>query len=156
MSGENHQLDSFTIERVYPNCRAHVWAAWSVPEKKAAWFGSRPSAMDFRPGGAERTSFSNDMGEHTNDTRYFEIRDEELIVLAYSMAVNGRVHTVSLATIVFTDEGGGTRLRYTEQMCVLPPSDGVSGRKEGWSGLLDSLGTYLEADTPASAKSASA
>ena len=154
MTGENHQLDSFTIERVYPNCRAHVWSAWSVPEKKAAWFGNRALDMDFRPGGGERTSFSNDMGEHTNDTRYFAIREEELIVLAYSMAMKGRVHTVSLATIVFLDEGGGTRLRYTEQMCVLPPSDGPQGRTHGWSVLLDGLGTYLEADTLANAGAA--
>jgi hypothetical protein len=70
------------------------------------------------------------------------------------MAMNGRVHTVSLATIVFLDEGGGTRLRYTEQMCVLPPSDGPQGRAHGWSALLDGLGNYLEADTLANARSA--
>lgn len=152
MTGVNHQLDSFTIERVYPNCRAHVWAAWSVPEKKAVWLGNRPIEMDFRPGGTERSSFRNDMGQHTNETRYFEIRDEELIVMAYSMAMNGRVHTVSLATIVFVDEGGGTRLRYTEQMCVLPPSDGADGRSHGWGALLDKLHAYLEADARVSAR----
>jgi uncharacterized protein YndB with AHSA1/START domain len=61
---------------------------------------------------------------------------------------------VSLATIVFIDEGGGTRLRYTEQMCVLPPSDGPQGRAHGWGVLLDALGNYLEADTLANAGSA--
>jgi uncharacterized protein YndB with AHSA1/START domain len=147
----DHQLDSFTLERVYPNCLAHVWSAWSTPEKKSAWFGGRAIDMDFRPGGSERSSFSNEMGEHANETRYFEIRDESLIVMAYSMAMNGRVHTVSLVTIAFADEGGGTRLRYTEQMCVLPPSDGAAGRAHGWGALLDTLGTYLEADTRAHA-----
>lgn len=153
MTESNHQLDSFTIERIYPNCRAHVWSAWSVPEKKAAWFGSRAMDMDFRVGGGEKTSFRNDMGEHTNDTRYFEILDEQRIVLAYSMAMNGRVHTVSLVTITFEDEGGGTRLRYTEQMCVLPPSDGAAGRTHGWGALLDRLGDYLVEDTAANAGS---
>jgi uncharacterized protein YndB with AHSA1/START domain len=151
MTALDHQLDSFTIERVYPNCRAHVWSAWSVPTKKAAWLGNRPIEMDFRPGGVERSGFRNEMGQHTSEGRYFEIRDEELIVMAYSMAMNGRVHTVSLATIVFTDDGGGTRLRYTEQMCVLPPSDGTEGRCHGWGVLLDGLHTYLEADTRISA-----
>jgi uncharacterized protein YndB with AHSA1/START domain len=145
--------DSFTIERVYPHCRAHVWAAWSVPEKKAAWLGSRPIEMDFRPGGAERIGFSNEMGDHLNQTRYFEIRDEELIVLAYSMAMNGLVHSTSLTTVTFADEGGGTRLRYTEQMCVLPNSDGAPGRTHGWGVLLDGLGAYLGADTAATAGS---
>ena len=139
--------DSYTIERVYPNCVAHVWSAWSIPEKKAKWFGGAAADMDFRTGGSERRSFRNDMGEHTNETRYFEIRDEQLIVLGYSMAMNGRVHTVSLTTIAFMDENGGTRLRYTEQMCVLPPSDGAKGRSHGWGALLDNLGEYLEEDT---------
>lgn len=156
MTDAQYRHDSFTIERVYPNCRAHVWAAWSLPEKKARWFGSRAMDMDFRPGGSDRASFTNDMGEHVNETRYFEIRDEELIVLGYSMAMNGRIHTVSLATIAFLDEGGGTRLRYTEQMCVLPSSDGGEGRSHGWGALLDGLGRYLEADTLANAGAMSA
>jgi len=143
--------DSYTIERVYPNCVAHVWAAWSIPEKKAKWFGGGTADMDFRIGGGERTSFRNEMGEHINETRYFEIRNEELIVLGYSMAMNGRVHTVSLTTIAFMNENGGTRLRYTEQMCVLPPSDGAAGRSHGWGVLLDNLGNYLEEDTAANA-----
>jgi len=63
------------------------------------------------------------------------------------MAVNGRVHTTSLATIAFRDENGGTRLTYTEQMCVVPPSDGVEGRRHGWGALLDGLGGYLVKDT---------
>lgn len=151
MTDTHYSHDSFTIERVYPNCLAHVWSAWSIPEKKARWFGGNGDDMDFRPGGIERTSFRNEMGEHTNETRYFEIRDEQLIVLAYSMAVNGVVHAVSLTTIAFIDENGGTRLRYTEQMCVLPPSDGAKGRTQGWGALLDGLAHYLEEDTLANA-----
>lgn len=40
------------------------------------------------------------MGAHRNETRYFEIKNGERVVLAYSMALNGRVHTVSLATVL--------------------------------------------------------
>ena len=142
---EHHR--QFTIERIYPNCPAHVWAAWSIREKKAAWMRDAGLEMDFRPGGVERSRFRDQMGEHIHEARYFEIKDGERIVLAYSMAVNGRIHTVSLVTIVLRDEGGGTRLFYTEQMCVIPPSDGADGRKRGWSALLDGLGAYLVADT---------
>lgn len=139
--------DSFTIERLYPNCRDHVWSAWSVPEKKAAWFGSAGHHMDFRVGGSERVSHRDAMGEHVNETRYFEIVEGERIVMAYSMAMNGRVHTVSLATILFADHGGGTRLTYTEQMCVIPPSDGVAGRRHGWGVLLDAVERLLAVET---------
>ena len=138
--------DSFTLDRVYPERRSEVWAAWSIPEKKAAWMKSPVLEMDFRPGGSERWAVRDGMGEHVNEARYFEIREGERIVLAYSMAVNDRVHTVSLATVTFADEkGGGTRLRYTEQMCVLPPSDGMKGRQHGWGLMLDRLGQALKA-----------
>ena len=142
-----HHRD-FTIERVYPHCRAHVWAAWSIPEKKAAWLKNRDLEMDFRPGGTEHSRFSNERGEHEKQASYFEIKDQERIVMAYSMAENGRVHTVSLATITFLDESGGTRLIYNEQMCVIPPSDGAEGRKHGWNFLLDWLSDYLAEDSP--------
>lgn len=138
--------DSFTVERIYPNCRDHVWSAWSMPAKKAKWFGGGDHSLDFRAGGGERASFCDEMGEHVNETRYFEIVEGERIIMAYSMAVNGRVHTVSLATILFADEGGGTRLTFIEQMCVIPPSDGVEGRRHGWGELLGGLETFLVSD----------
>ena len=146
MSEQSQYHREFTLERLYPNCRDHVWAAWNIREKKAAWLGSEGLEMDFSPGGAERSSFRDSMGEHTNEGRYFEIKDGQRIVLAYSMALNGRVHTVSLTTILFEDADGGTRLTYSEQMCVIPPSDGMEGRKRGWNALLDSLAKYLTAD----------
>jgi uncharacterized protein YndB with AHSA1/START domain len=87
--------DSFTLERIYPNCREHVWSAWAMPAKKATWFGGGDHSMDFRAGGGERAAFRDGMGEHVNETRYFEIAEGERIVFAYSMAVNGRVHGVA-------------------------------------------------------------
>ena len=147
MGEQSQHHREFTLERLYPNCKEHVWAAWSIRDKKAAWLGSKDLEMDFFPGGIERSGFRNSMGEHTSEGRYFEIKEGERIVLAYSMAVNGRVHTVSLATITLEDEQGGTRLKYTEQMCVIPPSDGVEGREHGWGALLDGLAGYLAADT---------
>lgn len=138
--------ENFTIERTYPNCREHVWSAWSNPAKKAKWFGGKVHSMDFVVGGRETASFRDDMGEHVNETRYFEIVENERIVMAYSMAMNGRVHTVSLATIRFVDHNGGTRLTFTEQMCVIPPSDGVEGRRHGWGELLGGLETFLVSD----------
>ena len=136
--------EQFTIERLYPISKNDVWAAWSEREKKAEWMGARALEMDFRPGGAERSTFREGMGEHVNEGRYFEISQGSRIVLAYSMALNGRVHTVSLATIVFRDEKRSTRLVYTEQMCIIPPSDGLAGRIHGWGVLLDRLGAQLE------------
>lgn len=143
MENKAQYHEEFTIERVYPNVKDEVWAAWSEREKKAEWMGAPTLEMDFRPGGSERSTFREDMGEHVNEGRYFEISQGSRIVLAYSMSLNGRIHTVSLATILFGDEKRSTRLTYTEQMCIIPPSDGLEGRKHGWGVLLDALGARL-------------
>lgn len=149
MSTAEQHHDTFLIERIYPNRLEHVWSAWSVPEKKRAWFGGEVGDADFRVGGTETKEFNNEMGRHTNYTCYFEIQELQRIVFAYSMAMNGVIHTVSLTTVTFADHDGGTRLSYTEQMCIIPPSDGAPGRTHGWNALLDSLGEYLLEDTGA-------
>jgi uncharacterized protein YndB with AHSA1/START domain len=146
---ETHRHETFTIDRVYPNSRDEVWAAWTRPVERSQWFGIAPHEADFRVGGSESRSFFNDMGEHRNDTRYFDILDGERIVLAYAMAMNGRVHSVSLVTVTFADTEGGTRLTYGEQMCLLPPGDGAEGRRHGWGVLLDRFADYLRAGPPA-------
>lgn len=145
----NAHTDSFVIERVLAKCPAHVFSAWSDPDKKRQWFAATPERaksyeFDFRVGGREYGSFENDMGRHENETRYFAIIPDELIVFSYSMAMNGRVHSVSLVTVRFADEGGGTHLTYTEQMCVIEPSDGAAGREHGWNALLDGMEQVLD------------
>ncbi|MBU1175376.1 MAG: SRPBCC family protein [Alphaproteobacteria bacterium] len=142
---------TFTIERVLAKCPAHVFSAWSEPDKKRKWFAASPNqaeshVLDFSVGGREYGAFENEMGLHENETRYFEIVPDELIVFSYSMAMNKRVHSVSLVTVRFADMNGGTRLIYTEQMCVIEPSDGAAGREHGWNALLDGMASVLEAE----------
>jgi uncharacterized protein YndB with AHSA1/START domain len=143
MTEPRERHEEFSTVRRYPSARPEVWAAWSVREKKAAWLNNPALELDFRVGGKERSEYRDGRDLHVNETCFFEIQEQERIVLAYSMAKNDRVHSVSLTTITFEDDGGGTSLSYREQMCILPPSDGVEGRKHGWNVLLDMLGTYL-------------
>ena len=147
----NAHHQSFAIERVLEKCPAHVFSAWSHADKKRRWMtASKEQAenyiLDFSVGGREYGAFENEMGRHENETRYFEIIENELIVFSYSMAMNGRVHSVSLVTVRFADEGGGTRLSYDEQMCVIEPSDGAAGREHGWNALLDAMEGVLYQD----------
>ena len=135
--------ETFTITRAYEKSRDLVWSGWSDQAKKTKWMGGGLERMEFAPGGSERHVFNDQMGQHVNDTRYFEIVPGQRIILAYSMALNGRVHSVSLTTVTFADQGGGTLLTYTEQMTVLPPSDGLQGRRHGWTAILDSLDKAL-------------
>jgi len=54
-----------------------------------------------------------------------------------SRLVGGQASVSELA-----DEGGGTRLTFTEQTCIIPPSD----RRNGWGGLQDGLERFLAGD----------
>lgn len=139
------QHDSFTLQRHYPQPVADVWAAWTNRDLKAAWFGDGLQTLDAHPGGAERLVVRMGDDEHTNETRYFVVEQGAHLVMAYSMAKNGRVHTVSLATVQFAPVDGGTQLTYHEQMTILPPSDGAPGRQRGWNALLDALAEALQA-----------
>ena len=62
------------------------------------------------------------------------------------MAMNGRVHSASLATVTFEETGDGTRLVFTETLAEIGESDGVNGRRGGWEGLLGHLETCLNGE----------
>ncbi len=149
--------DSFTIERRLRACPAHVWAAWAESDLKRQWFVDSDGegwrtldySLDFRVGGLETGRFvlasGPGAGEHANVTHYLDIVPGERIALAYTMSVNGRTHSASLATVSFAGAGGGTLLTYTEQGAWFGASDGVDGRREGWETLLAALERVLEA-----------
>ncbi len=145
--------ERFTLERVYPRCLAHVWSAWTARDRKWAWYGNGPVpadyVLDFRTGGSEVAAFTSPMGRHENRTTYLDVQPERHIAFAYSMALNGRVHSASVTTVQFFDEGGGTRLVFTEQIASIGPSDGMEGRRHGWGEILSGLGRWLEETTGA-------
>ncbi|SHG86499.1 SRPBCC family protein [Marivita hallyeonensis] len=153
------QHDSFSLTREIAACRDHVWAAWADPTLKRAWFVDHDGPewktvhynSDFRVGGWERggwkmeaTDHTPMAGEHSNETVYLEIEDRARIIYAYTMAMNGKIHSASLATVTFEDAGGGTRLTYTEQITQLDGSDGLESRKNGWNWLMDMMDKVLK------------
>ncbi len=104
---------------------------------------TRDYSLDFRIGGSETGRFVRTSGpgagEHANVTHYLDIVPGKRIAFAYTMALDGRIHSASLATVSFAEAGGGTLLTYTEQGAWFAPSDGVDGRREGWEALLAAL-----------------
>ena len=108
--------------------------------------------MDFRVGGREHGRFvllakTPAEGEHVNETVFLDIAEGQRIVFAYTMALNGRIHSASLATVRFTEAGAGTRVSYTEQGAFYDKGDGVNGRKAGWTSILDALARQLKTET---------
>lgn len=148
---------SFIVERTYSAAPQRVFAAFADPAAKRAWFVEgegwdiQSYALDFREGGAEKSTFRFLKGEETfgektvfgNDTVFNEIIPNERIIFTYSMDRNGKRFSVSLATVEIKAAGQGTRLIFTEHGAFFDGADGVKMREQGWNDLLSKLDTYL-------------
>lgn len=101
--------------------RDDVFAAWADPARKRRWFVDSDSpdwitcaySLDFRIGGSETGSLEltkgPGVGLHENATDYLDIAPDARILMACSMPMNGKIHSASLASVSFADQGGGTR-----------------------------------------------
>ena len=142
---------TFSIERRYKARPSRVFAAWSSPQAKAAWFfgpeeSSRdPLELDFRVGGKEHASgVSKDGTRHTYDALYLDIVPDERFVLTFWMNLDGAPISASLQTVTFAREGAGTLLTFTEQAAFLDGFDGPASREEGTRLLLENLAHAID------------
>lgn len=146
--------DSFTVQRRYRSGVQAVWRAFADPEVKRRWFAEGEGfevleyGLDFRVGGREHGSFKVlnapvPLGVVSNETRYFDIRERERIVSAYSMANDGVPFSVSLVTVTFEPDGDGTLLTFRETAAFLENADGVRLRENGTRALLEALAAEL-------------
>jgi len=147
MSKRSVQHGTFTIEREFAHPVARVFAAWAVREAKDKWFGG-PSGqwkplerhMEFRVGGTERARGQWTGGRVSDfQAQYHDIVQDKRIVYSYSMHIDDRKISVSLATIEFGPSGKGTQLILTEQGAFLDGYDDAGSRERGTGGLLDAL-----------------
>jgi uncharacterized protein YndB with AHSA1/START domain len=147
MSEQSIEHGSFVVERVYDASPDRVFAAWSDPEAKARWFdGSQGEyELDFRVGGWERHGgMLPDGHEYAFQALYQDIVPGRRIVYTYDMILDGLRISVSLATVEFNPERGGTRLVFTEQGAFLDGHEMPAQREHGMGSLLDSLGQWLQ------------
>lgn len=142
---------TFTLERIYAASSERVFAALRDPAIKRRWFCEGEGwtvdefTMDFRVGGRETSRFRPKEGPPMgNDTVYMDIVANRRIVLAYVMTVGDARISASLATFDVEPSGEGTKVTFTDQSAFFGGSDGVEGRKAGWSELFEKLGAELE------------
>ena len=102
--------DSFTLTRTIAATPDSVFRAWAEAELKRRWFvdndgpgwHERDYALDFRIGRQEHGRFelSDGLGAglHENATTYLDSAPGVRIVFTYTMALNGSIHSASLAT----------------------------------------------------------
>ena len=144
---------AFTIERVYPGVTPQrVFDAFASEKGKDGWFSGPNEAwdiversLDFRVGGRERLKGQWKSGMVTQfDATYWDIVPGERIVYAYSMHLDGRKISVSLATFEFKREGAGARFVMHEDGAFLDGYDDNGSREEGSREIVEKLSAYLE------------
>jgi uncharacterized protein YndB with AHSA1/START domain len=142
---------TFVIERTFTVPPAEVFKAFADIEAKGQWFAAPPDQckvesreMDFRVGGRETLVGRWNHGM-ISDFRctYHDIVPNERIVYDYEMRVDGKIISVSLASIELHPSGKGTKMVFTEQDTFLDIDD-AGGREHGSTGLIDNLVRVLE------------
>ena len=147
---------TFVIEESYPYPAERLFAAFADPEKKRRWFaaesenhGVEQYAMDFRVGGAERTSYRFRPGSPfpgaslTTEGVIQDIVPNQRVVTASTMSLGDRRISSSLVTVEFIPKELGTDLVLTYQGAFYEGSGGPKMREEGWRKLLCQLSAEL-------------
>jgi uncharacterized protein YndB with AHSA1/START domain len=149
MSDRSVTHATFVVERTYPAERARVFKAWADPRAKALWFGGPEGDeqldLDFRVGGKETSRGTVNGSEFRYEATYHDIVEDDRIVYAYDMYMDGTRISVSLGTVELSADGAGTRLVYTEKGAYLDGHDTPEQRQEGTEQLFDALGESLKA-----------
>lgn len=142
--------DTFVLERRYSVSPAKVYAAWADPEVKAIWFRGGETwrqtrrVLDLRIGGTEILEGVWGEGNVTlYEAVYHDVAPGRRLVYGYRMSGGGRLLSVSLSTVEFLADNGGTHLVYTEQAVYLDGFDDGGGRQRGTTIHLDRLDVLM-------------
>lgn len=144
---------AFTIERRYPFPPEKVFSCFADTDKLRRWLIEGEGwtidgfTNDFSVLGFQRSLFRWQGGPQiSNDGIYHEIVENERIITSYSMAMEGKIFSVSLLTQTFEAVDGGTLLTLTEQGTYMGDLNAVASREEGFRELLGKLGEELAAN----------
>ncbi|MGH8124126.1 MAG: SRPBCC family protein [Rudaea sp.] len=145
------QHATFVIDRAFAATPSQVFAAWSSAQAKSRWFAAPSNEwnqldreLDFRVGGRERLRGCWASGVVTDfQATYNDIVADQRIVYTYSMHLDERKISVSLATVEFKPANPGTRVIVTEQGAFLDGYDDSGARERGTRALLEQLAASL-------------
>ena len=143
---------TFTIERKFRHKPDRVFRAFEDSDAHYRWFTSGEDweidhwKRDFRVGSCDHGEFrpSGHPSTFGNETWHLEIRKNQRIVDAYTMTMDGKPMSHSLAVVeLFPDGPSGCRLVYTEQGAYYGDEQDVKNRKAGCEELFGRLDDEL-------------
>ncbi len=153
MSERSTEHATITIERHFKAPLPRVFSAWAMPEQKRQWFGCHGDwkplefQLDFRTGGSESNRVASTDGVvHAYQARYIDIIQNERFIYAFDMMLDDKRISVSLATVSFAEEPGGTRMTFVEQVVFLDGYGDNGSRLMGTEIGFDNLRLYVEVD----------
>ncbi|MFT4000682.1 MAG: SRPBCC family protein [Rhizobium sp.] len=153
MSERSTEHATITIERHFKAPLPRVFNAWAMPEQKRQWFACHGDwkplefQLDFRTGGSESNRVASTDGVvHAYQARYIDIIQNERFIYAFDMMLDDKRISVSLATVSFAEEPGGTRMTFVEQVVFLDGYGDNGSRLMGTEIGFDNLRLYVEVD----------
>ena len=139
-----------SITREIDAPRALVYEAWTGIEHRRHWFVGPAwteihRSVDLRVGGGEIAHGRFPDGTETLYTARFHLIEPNVrLVYAFDMHVAGKLFSVSLAGVEFSQKSAATVLTYTEQGFFLAGEYDAESRTAGTNGLLDQFTSYVK------------
>ncbi len=141
---------SFSIARDFPQPAAAVYRAFADPEAKARWFTGGDEwtpirrETDVRVGGREIAEGRWRSGLVTTfEAIYLDVVPDARLVYAYTMHLDEKKISVSLATVEIHAAPGGSRLRITEHGVFLDGYEDNGARERGTRDLIERIARTL-------------
>src|SRR3546814_12052013 len=121
-------------------CSSDLFAAWAEPALKRRWFGEADGwedvehRLDFRVGGSEYSSARQPGGpRHVHETVILNIVPARRIVFAYTMRLDDRPISTSLATVALAPATAGTQLHPTHTGAFFARLAGLASPPGTWA-----------------------
>jgi uncharacterized protein YndB with AHSA1/START domain len=144
------QKPSLTLTRRYAAAPEKVWRAWTDPEAIKRWWGPGGNdpvslaELDVRVGGRFRIIFGGPQGaDHEVTGVYKEVVPNRKLAFTWTWP-RTTPERVSLVTLHFRPEGGGTELDFLHSQ--LFDETVRDNHRRGWSESLAKLAQFLQHD----------
>ncbi len=148
---------TITKERHFKAPLPKVFNAWAIPEQKRQWFACHGEwkplefQLDFRTGGSESNRIASADGViHAYQARYIDVVQNQRFIYAFDMMLDDVRISVSLATVSFAAEPGGTKMTFVEQVVFLDGYSDNGSRLMGTEIGFDNLRLFVEAGSTTS------